>query len=144
MTEPQVTSETHVLFQLGDTGYSIRSQFVQQMEMVEHVTPVPNAPPFVEGVVLSRGAAWLHIGVIITGVMVSGLLIAALGFADSFWVSANRGTAGDCRLGRSDRNTSWVSPLLWTSFAASGFPLPAAEAVAPTPSIAWANLTTSA
>ena len=25
------------------------------MEMVEHVTPVPNAPPFVDGVVFSRG-----------------------------------------------------------------------------------------
>jgi purine-binding chemotaxis protein CheW len=25
------------------------------MEMVEHITPVPNAPPFVEGIVFSRG-----------------------------------------------------------------------------------------
>jgi len=25
------------------------------MEMVEHITPVPNAPPFVEGVVFTRG-----------------------------------------------------------------------------------------
>jgi len=55
MTETQFASETHVLFQLGETTYSIRSRFVQQMEMVEHITPVPNAPPFVEGVVLSRG-----------------------------------------------------------------------------------------
>jgi chemotaxis signal transduction protein len=28
---------------------------VLHMEMVEHVTPVPNAPAFVEGVVFSRG-----------------------------------------------------------------------------------------
>jgi purine-binding chemotaxis protein CheW len=55
MPETQITSEPHVLFQLGDTTYSIRSRFVQQMEMVEHITAVPNAPPFVEGVVLSRG-----------------------------------------------------------------------------------------
>ncbi|MGQ9600763.1 MAG: chemotaxis protein CheW [Anaerolineae bacterium] len=55
MSDTPIRSEPHVLFQLGDTSYSIRSRFVQQMEMIEHVTPVPNAPPFVEGVVLSRG-----------------------------------------------------------------------------------------
>ncbi len=55
MSETPVLSEPHVLFQLGETSYGIRSRFVQQMEMIEHVTPVPNAPPFVEGVVLSRG-----------------------------------------------------------------------------------------
>ncbi len=46
---------TYILFQLGGTTYGIRSEVVRQMEMVEHITPVPNAPPFVEGVVLSRG-----------------------------------------------------------------------------------------
>jgi MFS family permease len=40
------------------------------------------------GILLSRGTAWLHIGVIITGVMAAGLLIAALGFAESFWMAA--------------------------------------------------------
>ncbi len=44
-----------ILFQIADTTYAIHSEVVQQMEMVEHITPVPNAPPFVEGVVLSRG-----------------------------------------------------------------------------------------
>jgi purine-binding chemotaxis protein CheW len=33
----------------------VRSQQVLHMEMIEHVTPVPNAPHFVEGVVFSRG-----------------------------------------------------------------------------------------
>jgi purine-binding chemotaxis protein CheW len=33
----------------------VRSRFVQQMEMIEHITPVPNATPAVEGVVLARG-----------------------------------------------------------------------------------------
>lgn len=55
MSESERQGEPHILFQLGDTTYSIRSRFVRQMEMVEHVTPVPNAPSFVEGVVLSRG-----------------------------------------------------------------------------------------
>lgn len=55
MSETATRTEPYILFQLGDTTYGLRSQFVQQMEMIEQVTPVPNAPPFVEGVVLSRG-----------------------------------------------------------------------------------------
>src|ERR1700734_149395 len=47
--------DTFVLFELVGTTYGVRSQLVQQMEMLEHITPVPNAPPYVEGVVLSRG-----------------------------------------------------------------------------------------
>src|SRR6185436_11949171 len=41
--------------ELVGTTYGVRSSLVQQMEMVELITPVPNAPPFVEGVVFSRG-----------------------------------------------------------------------------------------
>ncbi|MCA1614938.1 MAG: chemotaxis protein CheW [Acidobacteria bacterium] len=48
-------TEPFVLFELAGTTYGVRSRFVQQMEMVEHITPVPNAPPAVEGVVLARG-----------------------------------------------------------------------------------------
>jgi purine-binding chemotaxis protein CheW len=48
-------SEQFILFELVGTTYGVRSRAVQQMEMVEHITPVPNAPPFVEGVVFSRG-----------------------------------------------------------------------------------------
>ena len=48
-------AEPFVLFELAGTTYGVRSRFVQQMEMIEHVTPVPNAPPAVEGVVLARG-----------------------------------------------------------------------------------------
>ena len=47
--------EPFVLFELAGATYGVRSRFVQQMEMVEHITPVPNAPPAVEGVVLARG-----------------------------------------------------------------------------------------
>jgi purine-binding chemotaxis protein CheW len=48
-------AEPFILFELAGTTYGVRSRFVQQMEMIEHVTPVPNAPPAVEGVVLARG-----------------------------------------------------------------------------------------
>lgn len=45
----------YVLFELADTAYALPSDVVLRMEMVEHVTPVPNAPPFVDGLVFSRG-----------------------------------------------------------------------------------------
>lgn len=46
---------TYILFNVAGTTYAVRSQDVLHMEMVEHITPVPNAPAFVEGVVFSRG-----------------------------------------------------------------------------------------
>jgi purine-binding chemotaxis protein CheW len=46
---------SYVLFTLAETAYAIPSGDVQRMEMVEHVTPVPNAAPYVDGVVFSRG-----------------------------------------------------------------------------------------
>ena len=55
MTTTQNDAEPFVLFELAGTTYGVRSRFVQQLEMVEHVTPVPNAAPAVEGVVLARG-----------------------------------------------------------------------------------------
>jgi purine-binding chemotaxis protein CheW len=48
-------AEHFVLFQLAQATYGLRSRDVRQVEMVESVTPVPSAPPFVEGLVLSRG-----------------------------------------------------------------------------------------
>src|SRR5690349_16129799 len=44
-----------ILFELAGTAYAVPSQVVQQMEMVEQITPVPNSPPFVDGVVFVRG-----------------------------------------------------------------------------------------
>ena len=49
------SSETYILFELAGTTYALPTQCVQHIEMLEHVTPVPNAAPFVEGVVFSRG-----------------------------------------------------------------------------------------
>lgn len=51
----ELTSENYVLFELVNTTYAIRSSSVSRLEMVENVTPVPNATDALEGVVLSRG-----------------------------------------------------------------------------------------
>ena len=47
--------EPFILFELAGTTYGIRSRFVQQIDMVDQVAPVPNAHAAVEGVVLVRG-----------------------------------------------------------------------------------------
>jgi purine-binding chemotaxis protein CheW len=49
------STEPFILFELGKTTYGVHSRSVQQLEMIEEITPVPNAPDFVEGLVLSRG-----------------------------------------------------------------------------------------
>lgn len=55
MSDTQTQSEPFILFELAETTYGIPTSVVQQMEMIEHITPVPNTPVFVEGVVFSRG-----------------------------------------------------------------------------------------
>jgi purine-binding chemotaxis protein CheW len=54
-TSPASASEQYVLFELVNTAYAVRSSAVSRLEMVENVTPVPNATESLEGVVLSRG-----------------------------------------------------------------------------------------
>lgn len=49
MTEP------YVLFEVADATYAVRAASVQRMEMVEGITRVPNAAPFVEGICYLRG-----------------------------------------------------------------------------------------
>jgi purine-binding chemotaxis protein CheW len=48
-------AQAFILFAVAGTTYALNSQDVLHIEMLEHVTPVPNAPTFVEGVVFSRG-----------------------------------------------------------------------------------------
>lgn len=48
-------NEPFILFQIENTTYAVRSFMVQQMEMVEQITRVPNAPAYVDGVVFLRG-----------------------------------------------------------------------------------------
>ena len=52
---PAAPSEPFILFDLAGATYGVRSREVQQLEMIGAVTPVPNAPPFVDGVVSVRG-----------------------------------------------------------------------------------------
>ena len=54
-TAPAQLSQQFVLFELVNTTYALRSASVSRLEMIENVTPVPNATEALEGVVLSRG-----------------------------------------------------------------------------------------
>lgn len=55
MTDARQASDRFILFTVAGTTYAVHSGDVHHMEMVEDVTRVPNAPPFVDGVVFSRG-----------------------------------------------------------------------------------------
>lgn len=47
--------EPFILFELAGTTYGVRSNSVQQIEMIDDVASVPNAHSALEGVVLVRG-----------------------------------------------------------------------------------------
>ena len=47
--------ESYVLFTLAGATYALPSDDIVQLDMVSAATPVPNAPPFVDGVVSVRG-----------------------------------------------------------------------------------------
>ena len=49
------TDETSIIFELGGSTYGLRSADVMHIEMLEHITPVPNTASAVDGVVFSRG-----------------------------------------------------------------------------------------
>ena len=55
MNQPNTNSETYIVFEVAGTSYGVSTKNVQQVEMVEHITPLPNASAFVEGVVFTRG-----------------------------------------------------------------------------------------
>jgi purine-binding chemotaxis protein CheW len=46
---------SYIVFEVANTSYAVHSRTVQQIEMLEHITPLPNAPDFVDGVVFTRG-----------------------------------------------------------------------------------------
>ena len=48
--------DTYILFSVSSTMYGLSSRDVAHVELVDSVTRVPNAPPYVDGVVFSRGA----------------------------------------------------------------------------------------
>jgi purine-binding chemotaxis protein CheW len=49
------SNSSFILFQVSGSTYGLPAACVQQMEMLERVTPVPNAAPCVDGIVFSRG-----------------------------------------------------------------------------------------
>lgn len=53
--EAGARAEPFILFDLAGATYGVRSAEIQQLEMVETITPVPNAPAAVDGVVSVRG-----------------------------------------------------------------------------------------
>ena len=51
----QTATDSYILFQLAAATYALRTDDVQHMEMIDQITPVPNAAAYVDGVVFSRG-----------------------------------------------------------------------------------------
>jgi purine-binding chemotaxis protein CheW len=47
--------ENYIVFELAGSAYGVRSADVLHIDMLEHVTPVPNTAEAVDGVVFSRG-----------------------------------------------------------------------------------------
>ena len=48
-------ADSYVLCELAGTTYALRSDDIEQLEMVGQLTPVPNAPDFVDGLTSVRG-----------------------------------------------------------------------------------------
>ena len=55
MAEGDAPSQTYIIFEVAGTAFGVPSSEVRHIEMVETITPVPDALPFVDGVVFSRG-----------------------------------------------------------------------------------------
>lgn len=49
------TAQPYVLFEVAGTTYGVPSKIVKHIDMVEHITAVPNANRAIDGVVFSRG-----------------------------------------------------------------------------------------
>lgn len=47
--------DTYIIFELAGSVYALQSRHVQHIEMLDQITPVPNAAPALDGVVFSRG-----------------------------------------------------------------------------------------
>jgi len=55
MTNSNQEKENFILFELNKTTYALPSKIIKQMEMIEQITPIPNAPEYIDGIVFSRG-----------------------------------------------------------------------------------------
>jgi purine-binding chemotaxis protein CheW len=54
-TQSDADARTFILFGVAGTTYAAMTRQVRHVEMIEEITPVPNAPPCIDGVVFSRG-----------------------------------------------------------------------------------------
>ena len=48
-------ADSYIIFELDGAAYGVSSAMVQHVDLLEHVTPVPNTAAAVDGVVFSRG-----------------------------------------------------------------------------------------
>jgi chemotaxis signal transduction protein len=48
-------ADSYVLCELAGATYALRSDDIEQLEMIGQLTPVPNAPSFVDGITSVRG-----------------------------------------------------------------------------------------
>lgn len=55
MSEVRAAAQTYILCELAGATYGVPSTIVRHVEMVERITPIPNAPAAVDGVIFSRG-----------------------------------------------------------------------------------------
>jgi len=55
MTLKAAGSDSYVLCDVAGATYAVRSDDIEQLEMVGHATPVPNSPAYVDGVTSVRG-----------------------------------------------------------------------------------------
>jgi purine-binding chemotaxis protein CheW len=46
---------SYILFDVAGTTYGINIKYVNQLEMMGNITPVPNTPEYLEGVMFTRG-----------------------------------------------------------------------------------------
>jgi purine-binding chemotaxis protein CheW len=49
------SGRSYILFSVAGTTYAVGTEDVRHMEMIEQITPMPNAGEYLEGVVFSRG-----------------------------------------------------------------------------------------
>lgn len=45
----------YIIFQIDETDYGISIDQIKQLDVIGKITPVPNAPDYVEGIVFTRG-----------------------------------------------------------------------------------------
>ncbi|MGV3773527.1 MAG: chemotaxis protein CheW [Verrucomicrobiales bacterium] len=54
-TTAEAVTQSYVLFEVAGSTYGVPSKIVKHIDMVEQITPVPNANASIDGVVFSRG-----------------------------------------------------------------------------------------